>query len=174
MALNSRKVKKNNQYKLSPEIEIILAFITIILLLILFGSCNPVKQVLGDNKKFEVVAAEVIKRGYCECDTLYKFKTDTLEVHDTTTIVYVDTAVINDTTYLWETKFHTVTKVRTIRDSVKMVVIDSARIKVLTKELSDAKSMEKLAVGDMKKLQRMVYLIGGGALLFFLLLFKLK
>jgi hypothetical protein len=34
--------------------------------------------------------------------------------------------------------------------------------------------MEKLAVGDMKKLQRMVYLIGGGALLFFLLLFKLK
>jgi hypothetical protein len=174
MALNSRKVKKNNQYKLSPEIEIILAFITIILLLILFGSCNPVKQVLGDNKKFEVVAAEVIKRGYCECDTLYRFKTDTLEVHDTTTIVYVDTAVINDTTYLWETKFHTVTKVRTIRDSVKMVLVDSARIKVLTKELSDAKSMEKLAVGDMKKLQRMVYLIGGGALLFFLLLFKLK
>jgi hypothetical protein len=167
-------VKKNNQYKLSPEIEIILAFITIILLLILFGSCNPVKQVLGDNKKFEVVAAEVIKRGYCECDTLYRFKTDTLEVHDTTTIVYVDTAVINDTTYLWETKFHTVTKVRTIRDSVKMVLVDSARIKVLTKELSDAKSMEKLAVGDMKKLQRMVYLIGGGALLFFLLLFKLK
>jgi len=152
----------------------ILAFISIILLLIFFGSCNPIKQVLGDNKKFEVVAAEVIKRGYCECDTLYKFKSDTLEVHDTTTMVYVDTTVINDTTYLWETKFHTVTKVRTIRDSVKMIVIDSARIKVLTKELSDAKSMEKLALSDMKKLQRMVYLIGAGALLFFLLLFKLK
>jgi cell division protein FtsI/penicillin-binding protein 2 len=174
MALNSRRVKKNNQYKLSPEIEIILAFITIILLLILFGSCNPVKQVLGDNKKFEVVATEVIKRGYCECDTLYKFKTDTLEVHDTTTVVYVDTAVINDTTYLWETKYHTITKLRTIRDSVKMVLVDSARIKVLTKELSDAKSMEKLALADMKKLQMIVYFIGGGALLFFLLLFKLK
>ena len=167
-------MRKNNQYRLSPEIEMLLAFISIILLLILFGSCNPVKQVLGDNKKFEVVAAEVIKRGYCECDTLYKFKSDTIEVHDTTTMVYVDTSVINDTTYLWETKFHTVTKVRTIRDSVKMVLVDSSRIKVLTKELSDAKSMEKLAVGDMKKLQRMVYLIGAGALLFFLLLFKLK
>lgn len=154
--------------------EMLIAFITIILLLIIFGSCNPVKQVLGDNKKFEVVAAEAIKRGYCECDTLYKFKTDTLEVHDTTTFVYVDTAVINDTTYLWETKFHTITKVRTIRDSVKLVLVDSARIKVLTKELSDAKTKEKLALQDMKSLRKMVYLIGAGALAFFLLLFKLK
>jgi len=154
--------------------EMLIAFITIILLLIIFGSCNPVKQVLGDNKKFEVVAAEAIKRGYCECDTLYKFKTDTLEVHDTTTFVYVDTAIINDTTYLWETKFHTITKVRTIRDSVKLVLVDSARIKVLTKELSDAKTKEKLALQDMKSLRKMVYLIGAGALAFFLLLFKLK
>jgi hypothetical protein len=129
----------------------LIAFISIILLLIIFGSCNPVKQVLGDKKKFEVVAAEVIKRGYCLNDTIYKTKTDTLEVHDTTTFVYVDTAVINDTTYLWETKFHT-----------------------MTKELSDAKSKEKLALGEMKSLRKMVYLIGAGALAFFLLLFKLK
>jgi hypothetical protein len=167
-------VKKNSQYKLSPELEMLLAFISIILLLILFGSCNPVKQVLGDNKKFEVVAAEVIKRGYCLNDTIYKTKTDTLEVHDTTTFVYVDTMVVNDTTYLWETKYHTITKVRTIRDSVKLIVTDSARIKVLTKELRDAKSMEKLALADMKSLKKMVYLIGGAALLFFLILFKLK
>lgn len=152
----------------------LIAFISIILLLIIFGSCNPVKQVLDDKKKFEVVAAEVIKRGYCLNDTIYKTKTDTIEVHDTTTFVYVDTAVINDTTYLWETKFHTITKVRTIRDSVKLVVVDSSRIKVLTKQLSDAKSMEKLALGEMKSLRKMVYLIGAGALAFFLLLFKLK
>lgn len=169
--LNLSKVRKN---KLSPELEVLIAFVGIILLLILFGSCNPVKQVLGDNKKFEVVAAEVIKRGYCECDTLYKFKTDTLEVHDTTTFVYVDTTVINDTTYLWETKYHTITKVRTIRDSVKLVLVDSARIKVLTKELSDAKSMEKLALSDIKSLRKIIYLLGAGALIFFLLLFKLK
>jgi hypothetical protein len=152
----------------------LIAFISIILLLIIFGSCNPVKQVLDDKKKLEVVAAEVIKRGYCLNDTIYKTKTDTLEVHDTTTFVYVDTAVINDTTYLWETKFHTISKVRTIRDSVKIVVADSAKINVLTKQLSDAKSMEKLALGEMKSLRKMVYLIGAGALAFFLLLFKLK
>jgi len=167
-------VRKNNQFKFSPELEMLIAFISIIILLIIFGSCNPVKQVLGDNKKFEVVAAEVIKRGYCLNDTIYKNKTDTLEVHDTTTFVYVDTAVINDTTYLWETKFHTITKVRIIRDSVKLVIVDSARIKVLTKELSDAKSKEKIALGEMKSLRKMVYMIGAGALAFFLLLFKLK
>jgi len=152
----------------------ILAFISIILLLIFFGSCNPTKQVLGDNKKFEVVAAEVIKRGYCECDTLYKFKSDTIEVHDTTTMVYVDTAVINDTTYLWETKFHTVTKVRTIRDSVKLVLVDSARIKVLGKELKDTESKLNAALKDQKGLKRIMFFMGGGALIFFLLLFKLK
>ena len=167
-------MKKNNQYKLSPEIEIILAFITIILLLILFGSCNPVKQVLGDNKKFEVVAAEVIKRGYCLNDTSYIYKTDTLEITDTTTFVYVDTAVINDTTYLWETKFHTVTKVRTIRDSVKAVVVDSAQIKVLRKELSAANVLKDAALKDMKGLRRILIFGGAACGVFFLLLFKLK
>jgi len=125
-------------------------------------------------RKFEVVASEVIKRGYCECDTLYKFKTDTLELHDTTTVVYVDTAVINDTTYLWETKFHTVTKVRTIRDSVKLVVIDSARINVLRKELKDSETKLKAALGDQRGLKRIMFLMGGGGLVFFLLLFKLR
>jgi hypothetical protein len=171
MALNSRRVKKN---KLSPEIELILAFISIILLLILFGSCNPVKQVLGDNNKFEVVAAEVIKRGYCLNDTTIIRKTDTLELHDTTTVVYVDTTKVNDTTYLWETKFHTVTKVRTIRDSVKMVVIDSARVNVLRKELKDSEAKLKAALGDQKGLKRIMFLMGGGGLVFFLLLFKLR
>ena len=171
MALNSQKVKKN---KLSPEIEMLLAFISIIALIIFFGSCNPVKQVLGDNKKFEVVAAEVIKRGYCLNDTSYIYKTDTLEITDTLTMVYVDTTVVNDTTYLWETKYHTITKVRTIRDSVKAVVIDSARVKVLLKELKDNETKLKAALGDQKVLKRIMFFMGGGALIFFLLLFKLK
>ena len=167
-------MKKNNQYKLSPEIEIILAFITIILLLILFGSCNPVKQVLGDNKKFEVVAAEVIKRGYCLNDTSYILSTDTLEITDTLTMVYVDTAVVNDTTYFWETKFETITKTRTIRDSIKSVVIDSAQVKVLRRHLQDSETKLNASLKDQKVLKRIMFFIGGGALIFFLLLFKLK
>ena len=152
----------------------LLAFISIIALIIFFGSCNHVKQVLGDNNKFEVVAAEVIKRGYCLNDTTIIRKTDTLEVHDTTTVVYVDTTKVKDTTYLWETKFHTVTKVRTIRDSVKVFVVDSAQVKVLRKELSAANVLKDAALKDMKGLRRILIFGGAACGVFFLLLFKLK
>ena len=41
-----------------------------LLLLLLLISCNPVKKVLNDKSKFDVVANEVIRRGYCVNDTL--------------------------------------------------------------------------------------------------------
>jgi hypothetical protein len=136
--------------------------------------CNPVRFVLRDAPSFRIVADEVIKRGYCLNDTTYVYNTDTLEVHDTTTMVYVDTAVVNDTTYFWETKFQTITKVKTIRDSIKSVVIDSAQVQVLRRQLNDAVNLRDSAIKDMKGLRKMIYLICGGALMFFLLLFKLK
>jgi hypothetical protein len=89
-------------------------------------------------------------------------------------MVYVDTAVINDTTYFWETKFQTITKTKTIRDSIKSVVIDSAHVQVLRRQLNDAVKLREVAISEMKGLRKIIYLIGGGALVFFLLLFKLK
>jgi hypothetical protein len=157
-------------FKLSEENELLFAFIGIILLLIFFSSCNPVKQVLKDQTRFNIVKDTIIKRGYCKCDTLYTFKSDTLELHDTTTIIYVDTTIINDTTYLWETKYHTITKVRTIRDSVKMVVVDSAMAGVLRKELSIEKNKNK----ENMHWKKMFSLILVASFLFFILLFKLK
>lgn len=41
-----------------------------LLLIILFISCNPVKQVLSDKEKFDQVAEEVVRRGYCINDTV--------------------------------------------------------------------------------------------------------
>lgn len=38
--------------------------------IILLLSCNPVKQVLKDQEKFDVVAKEVIRRNYCKADTV--------------------------------------------------------------------------------------------------------
>jgi hypothetical protein len=145
----------------------------IVVVMVLVG-CNPVRFVLRDAPSFAKVADEVIKRGYCLNDTTYIHSSDTLEVHDTTTFVYVDTAVINDTTYLWETKFHTVTKTRTIRDSIKSVVIDSAQVKVLRRHLQDTETKLSAALKDQKGLKRIMFLMGGGGLVFFLLLFKLK
>ena len=142
--------------------------------LLIFASCNPIKQVLKNPARFEVIKDEVIKRGYCANDTLFIFKSDTTEVHDTTTLVYVDTATIRDSVYFWETKFQTITKVRTIRDSVKSVVIDSALVQALRKEMDTAKSREDVAMKDVKRLRKMLQLGAAGALIFFLLLFKLK
>lgn len=48
----------------------ILLFIFIGIFIMLLGSCDPVKRVLKDNKKFEKVASEVVKRGYCINDTI--------------------------------------------------------------------------------------------------------
>jgi hypothetical protein len=145
-----------------------------VLILLVFVSCNPVRQVLKDPVKFEAVADEMIKRGYCLNDTIYQHSSDTLEVHDTTTMVLVDTTVINDTTYLWETKFQTITKVRTIRDSIKAVVIDSAQVMVLRKQLAAANGLKDAAVKDMKGLRKILQIGAAAAAVFFLLLFKLK
>ena len=145
----------------------------LIVVMVLIG-CNPVRFVLRDAPSFKKVADEVIKRGYCLNDTTIIRITDTLEVHDTTTMVYVDTAVVNDTTYFWETKFQTITKVRTIRDSIKSVVIDSAQVKVLRRNLQENETKLSAALKDQKGLKRIMFLMGGGSLLFFLLLFKFK
>jgi hypothetical protein len=145
-----------------------------VLILLVLVSCNPVRQVLKDPVKFEAVADEMIKRGYCLNDTVYQHSSDTLEVHDTTTMVLVDTTVINDTTYLWETKFQTITKVRTIRDSIKAVVIDSAQVQVLRKQLAAANGLKDAAVKDMKGLRKILQIGAAACAVFFLLLFKLK
>ena len=145
-----------------------------VLILLVLVSCNPVRQVLKDPVKFEAVADEMIKRGYCLNDTIYQHSSDTLEVHDTTTMVLVDTTVINDTTYLWETKFQTITKVRTIRDSIKAVVIDSAQVMVLRKQLAAANGLKDAAVKDMKGLRKILQFGAAACAVFFLLLFKLK
>ncbi len=55
-------------------------------------SCNPVKKVLKDNEKFEQVAQEVVRRGYCVNDT-----TKVTTVKDT---VYVYTTINSDTIFV--------------------------------------------------------------------------
>jgi hypothetical protein len=143
-------------------------------ILLIFASCNPVKQVLKDPVKFEAVADEMIKRGYCLNDTSYIYSTDTLEITDTLTMVYVDTAVIKDTTYFLETKFQTITKVKTIRDSVNAVVIDSAQVQVLRKQLAEANGLKDTAMKEMKGLRKILHFGAAAVAVFFLLLFKLK
>lgn len=139
-------------------------------LLILLSSCNPVKQVLNTPERFAIVKDTVLARGYCVNDTSFLYITDTLEVTDTLYEVMTDTLVINDSVYFWDVKYRTITNTRIIKDSIKSVVIDSAMVGVLRKELW----LEKEKSKENKSWKKMFFYAIGGALVFFLLLFKLK
>jgi hypothetical protein len=102
----------------------------LLLILVLFG-CNPVKQVLKDKSKFDKVAAEVIRQGYCANDTTIIVKSDTIVKVDSLLEIRSDTTIINDTAYItkWETK--NFTKTLTIHDTLRSVVVDNARVRQL-------------------------------------------
>lgn len=138
--------------------------------LLILSSCNPVKQVLKKPAYFNVIKDSVLKGGYCVNDTSFLYITDTLEVTDTLYEVMTDTLVINDSVYFWDVKYRTITNTRIIKDSIKSVVIDSSMASVLRKELW----LEKEKSKENKAWKKMFFYAIGGALVFFLLLFKLK
>ena len=109
----------------------------ILLLSLLFLSCNPVKQVLRDKQKLDAVAEVVVSSGYCANDTIIQTKSDTLITYDT---LYQRGADIildvfhTDTLRLPLTK--KIVKTIRIRDTINQVVVDNARIKLLEAKLS--------------------------------------
>ena len=114
--------------------------------ILFFISCNPVKKVLNDREKFDFVAKKVVESGlYCANDTIILTKSDTTIKVDTLTLIdkEFEVKVYNDTTYItqWQTKY--VNKNVIIRDTVKSVVVDNARIKLLQEDLLKANE-EKL------------------------------
>jgi len=117
----------------------------ILIIALIFISCNPVKKVLRDREMFDEVAKEVVKAGYCANDTIILTKSDTTIQVDTLTLIdkEFEVKVQNDTTYItqWQTKY--VNKNVIIRDTVKSVIVDNARIKLLQEDLMKANE-EKL------------------------------
>lgn len=131
--------------KIDPVNAILLVLILLFTLLWL-ASCNPVKQVLKDQDKFQQVAQEVIRSGMCANDTTFIVKSDTTIQVDTLiqndTTIQVETR--NDTTYLTRLKYRDIIKSITIHDTIKSVVVDNARLNLIRGELAvaKAKSME--------------------------------
>jgi hypothetical protein len=110
--------------------------ISIALLLFIY-SCNPVKQVLSDRAKFDEVAKEVIRAGYCANDTVIVSKSDTTVLTDTVNNYFIDTEIRNDTVFQTRIENKLVLKKVTIRDTVRQVVTDNARVNVLEADKRD-------------------------------------
>ena len=140
------------------------------MVLLILSSCNPVKKVLQDPSKFAIIKDTVLARGYCANDTSFIYITDTLETIDTLYEVFTDTLVINDSIVFWDTKYKTILKTRTIKDTIKAVVVDSAMVGVLRKELW----VEKEKAKENKQWKRMFMWAVGVSIAFILLLFKLR
>ena len=106
----------------------------IVALSLILTGCNPIKQVLKDNSKFNIVAEEVIRRGYCVTDTVVETKIDTLYQSDSSVVntlsVYkeIDTIFTDGSSLRIDSagnlsfgcpvkiQYKTITKTETVRD----------------------------------------------------------
>jgi len=143
----------------------------VLIILVLFG-CNPVKQVLNDKAKFDQVAAEVIRQGYCANDTLLIVKSDTLVKVDSLIEVYSDTTIINDTAYItmWETKNFTKTFV--IHDTLRSVIVDNAHVRQLQADVD--KITKQSEQYKQNATNRLYWFIIALAVILFLIIIKLR
>ena len=143
----------------------------LLLILVLFG-CNPVKQVLNDKAKFDQVAAEVIRQGYCANDTLVIIKSDTILKVDSLIEVHSDTIIINDTAYitLWNTRNYIKTFV--VHDTLRSIIVDNARIKLLQADLD--KIIKQSEQHKHNATTRLYWFIIALCIILFLIIIKLR
>jgi hypothetical protein len=143
-----------------------------LLFIIVLFSCNPVKQVLNDKAKFDQVAAEVVRQGYCANDTTIIVKSDTIVEVDSLIEIQSDTTIINDTAYVtkWETRnFY---KTFTIHDTLRSVIVDNARVNQLKTDLSIiSKQSEE---HKQKATHRLYWFIIACGVILFLILYKIR
>jgi hypothetical protein len=143
----------------------------LLLILVLFG-CNPVKQVLNDKAKFDKVAKEVIRQGYCSNDTTIIVKSDTIVEVDSLIEIQSDTTIINDTAYIskWETR--NFTKTLTIHDTLRSVIVDNARVRQLQADIEKITKQSEQHKQDATN--RLYWFIIACAVILFLILYKIR
>jgi hypothetical protein len=114
-----------------------------ILFILLFISCNPVKQVLRDQDKLEQVAKVVVKGGWCANDTTFITNSDTLIKIDTliNIDIQIDTQKVNEFVYITKWKTRDIVKSISIHDTLKSYIVDNARVRLLQTDL-DKKTKE--------------------------------
>lgn len=134
-----------------------------IYLILLFVSCNPVKQVLRDQDKLEQVAKVVVKGGWCANDTTFITKSDTLIEVDT--LIRIDaetyTQIVNDTTYITKWKTREIIKSVTIHDTLKSFIVDNARVRLLQADSTRLSNEVISWEGKAKKRQLWIFALIG-------------
>jgi hypothetical protein len=130
--------------------------IVVILLIISAIGCDPVRRVLDDPAHRTRVADELLRDGLCRYDTLVVTKTDTIIRTDTIgeIIIFTDTTIERDTVRITATKWREIVRTVTIRDTLKLTVVDESGRDANMKHVAELEGRLK-EVGDSAKRYRM-------------------
>ena len=103
-------------------------YIVVILLTISAIGCDPVRRVLDDPAHRTRVSDELLRDGLCRYDTLTIVKRDTIIRTDTIgeIVIFTDTTIESDTVRITATKFRDIVRTVTIRDTLRMTVVDAS------------------------------------------------
>jgi hypothetical protein len=120
-----------------------------ILLFISAIGCDPVRRVLDDPAHRVRVSDELLRDGLCRYDTLTVIKRDTTIRIDTIgeIVIFTDTIIKGDTVRFPSVVYKTITKYVTIRDTVRMAVVDASGRDAHIRQVSELEGRLK-EVGD--------------------------
>jgi hypothetical protein len=133
--------------------------IVVILLTISAMGCDPVRRVLDDPAHRTRVADELLRDGLCRYDTLVAVKTDTIIRTDTVgeIVIFTDTTIERDTVRITATEWREIVRTVTIRDTLKLTVVDAsgrdanmkhvAELEGRLKEVADSAKRYRMATG---------------------------
>jgi hypothetical protein len=130
--------------------------IVAILIFISAIGCDPVRRVLDDPAHRTRVADELLRDGLCRYDTLVVVKTDTIIRTDTIgeIVIFTDTTIERDTVRITATKWREVVRTVTIRDTLKLTVVDASGRDAHIRQVSELEGRLK-EVADSAKRYRM-------------------
>jgi hypothetical protein len=129
--------------------------VTILLCISAIG-CDPVRRVLDDPAHRTRVADELLRDGLCRYDTLTIVKRDTIIKTDTIgeIVIFTDTTIERDTVRITATKFRDIVRTVTIRDTLKLTVVDASGRDAHIRQVSELEGRLK-EVGDSSRRYRM-------------------
>jgi hypothetical protein len=128
-----------------------------ILLFISAIGCDPVRRVLNDPAHRTRVADELLRDGLCRYDTLTIVKRDTIIKTDTIgeIVIFTDTTIERDTVRITVTKYRDIVRTITIRDTLRMTIVDASQRDAHIRQVSELEGRLK-EVGDSARRYRTI------------------
>jgi hypothetical protein len=149
--------------------------LAIIVSILFFASCSPVKKVLKNKKDFEAIGQVWAMQNPCVTDTVVSYKADTIineKMQVDTLLLPADTLTVNNNYHTQKVIVKTFTKTVLIHDTAKIIVQDVRALNALRQQLLQS---QKDATDFERKAKIRLWMLGAlAALLLLIIIIKLK